>query len=163
MSKNLIDLLNLPGSDPNAQESDEDKITELLDDDEIELATNEILGMVLADEKMKSIVSSIVDDELDGDLDALAEEAKSSYTELMQLGMNVEPKFSAPIFSVAATMLAHSITAKTNKAKKKLADARLRVQMSRDKGPEAPSSPPVSAVVYDRNELLKMAADKKTD
>ena len=56
----------------------------------------------------------------DEEMDGLADLAKSSYNDLMDLGMQVDSRFASEIFSVASNMLGHAITAKTAKMDKKL-------------------------------------------
>lgn len=56
----------------------------------------------------------------DAELDALASKAEKAYDDLMDLGMNVEARYGARMFEVAAQMLNTAITAKTNKIDKKL-------------------------------------------
>ena len=56
----------------------------------------------------------------DEEMDGLAELAKDSYKDLMDLGMQVDSRFASEIFSVASNMLGHAITAKTAKMDKKL-------------------------------------------
>jgi hypothetical protein len=56
----------------------------------------------------------------DAELDALADKAEKAYDDLMDLGMNVEARYGARMFEVAASMMTAAITAKTNKIDKKL-------------------------------------------
>lgn len=56
----------------------------------------------------------------DNELDALANKAEQAYDDIMDLGMNVEPKYSARMFEVAANMMNAAITAKSAKIDKKL-------------------------------------------
>ena len=56
----------------------------------------------------------------DAELDDLAKQAEQSYQDLMDLGMNVEARYSTRMFEVAAQMMNAAITAKTNKIDKKL-------------------------------------------
>jgi hypothetical protein len=56
----------------------------------------------------------------DEEMDGLAELAKDSYKDLMDLRMQVDSRFASEIFSVASNMLGHAITAKTAKLDKKL-------------------------------------------
>jgi len=51
----------------------------------------------------------------DKELDGLAAKAEQAYDELMDLGMNVEVRYSGRIFEVAASMIGNAITAKTAK------------------------------------------------
>ena len=59
-------------------------------------------------------------DMADSELDALAAKAEQAYDDLMDLGMNVEARYSTRMFEVAGQMLNAAITAKTNKIDKKL-------------------------------------------
>jgi hypothetical protein len=56
----------------------------------------------------------------DSELDGLAKKAEDAYDEIMDLAMQVEPRYSARMFEVATNMLNSAITAKTNKIDKKL-------------------------------------------
>ena len=56
----------------------------------------------------------------DTEMDELAGLATGSYKDLMDLGMQVESRFSSEIFNSASSMLGHAITAKTAKINKKL-------------------------------------------
>lgn len=57
---------------------------------------------------------------VDQELDAIATKAMSSFEELSDLGMQSDPRFASEIFSVAASMLGHALSAKTAKANRKL-------------------------------------------
>ena len=59
-------------------------------------------------------------DMADSELDDLAAKAEQAYDDLMDLGMNVEARYSTRMFEVAGQMLNAAITAKTNKIDKKL-------------------------------------------
>ena len=56
----------------------------------------------------------------DLELDKLAVEAEESYKTLMDLGMNVDSRYSGRIFEVASTMLRNAIDAKGSTIDKKL-------------------------------------------
>jgi hypothetical protein len=56
----------------------------------------------------------------DSELDALADKAEKAYDDLMDLGMNVDPRYGSRMFEIAAQMMTAAITAKTNKIDKKL-------------------------------------------
>jgi hypothetical protein len=51
----------------------------------------------------------------DAELDALAIKAEQAYDDLMDLGMNVEARYGARMFEVAAQMMNAAIVAKTKK------------------------------------------------
>lgn len=59
-------------------------------------------------------------DMADIELDALAIKAEQAYDDLMDLGMNVDPRYGTKMFEVAAQMMNAAIQAKTNKIDKKL-------------------------------------------
>lgn len=56
----------------------------------------------------------------DAELDGLARKAEDAYDQIMDLAMQVEPRYSARMFEVATNILNSAITAKTNKIEKKL-------------------------------------------
>jgi hypothetical protein len=56
----------------------------------------------------------------DNEFDALAQRATEAYDDLMDLGMNVEARYSGRIFEVAGGMLKNAIDAKAAKIDKKL-------------------------------------------
>jgi hypothetical protein len=56
----------------------------------------------------------------DAELDGLAAKAEQAYDDLMDLGMNVDPRYGSRMFEIAAQMMNAAITAKTNKIDKKL-------------------------------------------
>jgi hypothetical protein len=56
----------------------------------------------------------------DAELDGLANKAEQAYDDLMDLGMNVDPRYGSRMFEIAAQMMNAAITAKTNKIDKKL-------------------------------------------
>ena len=109
----------------------------------------------------------------DTELDELAQLAKEKAEDLMDLGMNIDPRFAGVIMQTAGTMLGHAITAKTAKMDKKLRmislqlqKARLDHQIAKDaKLGAADAEEPVDGqgMVLDRNELLKqiLAGQKK--
>lgn len=61
-------------------------------------------------------LGDMADDELDG----LAKKAEQAYDDLMDLGMNVEARYGARMFEVAASMMTAAINAKSAKIDKKL-------------------------------------------
>ena len=100
----------------------------------------------------------------DAELDELASMAKEKAEDLMDLGMNIDPRFAGVIMQTAGVMLGHAISAKTAKMDKKLrminlqlAKARLDHQISKDSKKDDETEEPVDGqgMVLDRNELLK--------
>jgi hypothetical protein len=114
MTKKLEDLLNLPESKKIVKEEEKAAkkaevaqpfIRDLQEFDKISAALPAVKGL---------------GDLGDQELDELAQKAKDAYEDIMDLGMNVEARYSARMFEVAASMLGHAITAKTAKLDKKL-------------------------------------------
>jgi hypothetical protein len=104
----------------------------------------------------------------DNEMDELANLAKDSYQDLMDLGMQVDSRFASEIFNSAGTMLGHAITAKTAKINKKLKMIELQLrkaaldQKEASKTKEIESIPVGEGSLLDRNELLKtILANKK--
>jgi hypothetical protein len=100
----------------------------------------------------------------DLELDKLAIEAEESYKTLMDLGMNVDSRYSGRIFEVASTMLRNAIDAKGSKIDKKLKMVELQLKKLKidktggdDTGPVEESE---GFVISDRNELMKKLLKK---
>ena len=99
----------------------------------------------------------------DLELDKLAVEAEESYKNLMDLGMNVDSRYSGRIFEVAGNFLRNAIDAKSGKIDKKLKMIELQLkkhkldQGNKDVGPVEESD---GFVISDRNELMKKLLKK---
>jgi len=111
MTKKLEELLNLPETEepviePTAEPLPVINLEEKLEEfDKIAAALPRVKGL---------------GDVSDAELDALAAKAEQAYNDLMDLGMNVEARYGARMFEVAAQMMNAAIQAKTNKIDKKL-------------------------------------------
>ena len=70
-------------------------------------------------------------DTSDDELDELATMAKDNFTELVNLAMNVDPRFTGPILQSASTILGHAVTAKQAKIDKKLRTIDLQIRKAR--------------------------------
>jgi hypothetical protein len=94
----------------------------------------------------------------DAELDDLAAKAEQSYQDLMDLGMNVEARYSTRMFEVAAQMMNAAITAKTNKIDKKLKMVDLQLKKLAIDKKNGGSEGPVEGEGYiltDRNSILE--------
>ena len=100
-------------------------------------------------------------DNADVELDELAKLAKDKFEDLMDLGLNVEARYSGQILQTAGVLLGHAISAKQAKIDKKLRMIdlqlkKMRLDQSAAKTAEVGTQPiEGTAVVLDRNELLK--------
>jgi hypothetical protein len=155
-NKNLEDLFNLPSS-----ESEQDRITrEFAEHPESSTTNNRqivqtaAMGQLDKIEEALPLVKGL--EASDAEMDELAELAKSSYKDLVDLGMNVEARHSAEILNTASQFLGHAITAKTAKINKKLKmlDLQLKkAKLDQDSGDGDLGG--ATGSVLDRNELLE--------
>lgn len=114
MTKRLEELLNIePGIDTviNAESVDAQPVPVIDLQDKLE----EFDKIASALPRVKGL-----GDIADSELDALADKAEKAYDDLMDLGMNVEPRYGARMFEVAASMMTQAIAAKSAKIDKKL-------------------------------------------
>lgn len=113
MTKKLEELLNLPPTDePFVSPAEAPVETPVIN---LEDRLEEFDKIASALPRVKGL-----GDMSDAELDALATKAEEAYDNLMDLGMNVEARYGARMFEVAAQMMNAAITAKTNKIDKKL-------------------------------------------
>jgi hypothetical protein len=99
----------------------------------------------------------------DLELDKLAIEAEESYKNLMDLGMNVDSRYSGRIFEVAGNFLRNAIDAKSGKIDKKLKMIELQLKKQKlDQGNKdgTPIEESDGYVISDRNELMKKLLKK---
>jgi len=161
MTKRLEELFNLPSIEATPEETEQ-----VINDNR-----NLITEVDLAIDKIDVALPTVRDLETgDAELDELAKLAQDKAEDLIDLGMNVEPRFSGVILQTAGVMLGHAITAKTAKLDKKLkmvqlqlAKAKLDYQIEKDAKNANPAEEAVEGqgVVLDRNELLKTILAKK--
>jgi hypothetical protein len=160
MNRKLEDLFNLDNSNlPEApvletQVEQKETYTEALDNlEKIENALPQVRGLETSDIE----------------LDELANMATASYKDLMDLGMQVDSRFSSEIFGVAGNLLGHAITAKTAKINKKLKTIELQLkkatldQKAAAKNEEIDSTPIGQGQKLDRNELLAVLNAKNKE
>jgi len=100
----------------------------------------------------------------DSELDNLAAKAEQAYDDLMDLGMNVEVRYSGRIFEVAGSMLKNAIDAKSAKIEKKLKAVDLQLKKYKiDKDTQDDPGNILNGegyIITDRNELLKKLGQK---
>lgn len=160
MTKKLEELFELPQDDKEVN----DKIIEKA---EADLITQEAYDNLNKIENALPQVKGL--ESADTEMDSLSELAQNSYKDLMDLGMQVDSRFSAEIFGVAGTMLGHAITAKTAKINKKLKMIELQLkkaaldQKQQTKDEQIQSTPLGEGHVLDRNELLKTLLSKNSE
>ena len=163
MTKKLSELFDLPDATESMVDPQID-ITEAMA--KVHENSDIISKVDAAIDKIDIALPTVRDLETsDAELDELADLAKTSAQDLLDLGMNMDPRFGGVVFQTAGTLLGHAITAKTAKMDKKLRmvslqlqKARLDHQMSKDD----PGSRAVEGqgIVLDRNALLEQILQK---
>jgi hypothetical protein len=157
MTKKLEELFNLDESEKIKAQADEDR--------------EEVRSLERSFKEIDNIsvdLPGITDLENLGEheLDNLAKKAEDAYDDLMDLGMNVEVRYSGRIFEVAGGMLKNAIDAKSAKIDKKLKAVELKLKklkIDRDAGDDDPNNVlnGQGYVITDRNELLKKLQGKE--
>lgn len=103
----------------------------------------------------------------DQELNDIADKAMQAYEDLMDLGMNVEGRFSGRIFEVANTFLRTGLDAKIAKLDKKLKMVDLQLKKEKlDKEASRPADDITNGegfVVTDRNSLLERLKNPDKD
>jgi hypothetical protein len=155
MTKKLEELFDLPQSDPDH----EPLVSDEADVEAPVPATQD--GLSVLDKINEALPAVRGLEASDKEMDQLAEMAVSTYQDLVDLGMNVESRFSSEIFSVASSLLGHAITAKNAKMNKKLKMIELQLRKAKldmDRGDEVATA---QGSLLDRNELLEKLLNKK--
>jgi hypothetical protein len=115
MTKKLEEVFNLP--------NDEEPV--ITPETEPQASMQPVISLEEKLEEFDKIAAALprvkgLGDISDMELDQLANKAEQAYDDLMDLGMNVEAKYGARMFEVAAQMMNAAIQAKSNKIDKKL-------------------------------------------
>lgn len=163
MTKQLEDLLNLaPAEDDNGE-----KIAPEPDTEQAKAEIKQYQSALGTTQKI-DVALPVVDDLEDNDIemDELAAQAQEAYTDLMELGMNVDTKYAGRLFEVAGNMLGHAITAKNSKIDKKLRMVQLQLQKARLEQAQANkkvAAEDAEGQIVDRNELLRQLLAKNEE
>lgn len=151
MTKKLEEILNLP-ENKKLVAAEEKKSTK----------PQEFLRSIEEFDKISAALPAVkgLGDASDSEFDALAQRATDAYDDLMDLGMNVDSRYSGRIFEVAGTMLKNAIDAKAAKIDKKL--KMIELQLKKQKLDQETSDsdnsiniPGNGYIVSDRNSLLE--------
>ena len=167
MTQKLTELFNLDTQDLSSEEVE----TTIEENREIIAAVDEAI------DKIDAALPYVTDlDTGDEELDELSTLAKDKFNDLIDLGMNVEARFSGHILATAGTLLGHAITAKQAKLDKKLRMIDLQLKKARldlqtrqldekgkSDGERLLDAEDGKGVVLDRNELLKQILGKNTN
>jgi hypothetical protein len=161
MTKKLEELLNLPDSKEIVQEAkkEEDKRNKK---HSAVIQQEETVRSIEEFDKIASALPAVkgLGQKADDELEDIAQKALSAYDDLMDLGMNVEARYSGRVFEVAGGMLKTGLDAKVAKMDKKLKMIELQLKkekMDRD-GVGTSEGDIVNGtgfVVTDRNSLIE--------
>jgi hypothetical protein len=152
MTKKLEELLNVESAEP------------VIESQPVDVAPVPTINLQEKLEEFDKIASALprvkgLGDVSDAELDALASKAEQAYDDLMDLGMNVEARYGARMFEVAANMMNAAITAKSAKIDKKLkmVDLQLKKLAIDKKHGEAGNSTVEGEgyILTDRNSILE--------
>ena len=156
MTKKLEDLLNLPDSkEIIKEEKNKDKAQSAIVEQE------DTFREIAEFDKIAAALPSVkgLGDKSDQELDDIADKAAAAYDDLMDLGMNVESRYSGRIFEVAGGMLKTSLDAKVAKMDKKLKMIELQLKKEKLDKDDSPDGGNIvngeGYVISDRNSLLQ--------
>ena len=154
--KKLEELLNLPESQEIIQ--DEKKPTKR---QRVKTQANDTLRSIDDFDKISSALPAVkgLGDMGDNELDEVSNKSMDAYEDLMDLGMNVESRFSGRIFEVAGQMLKINLDSKVAKMDKKLKMVELQLKKQKlDKDTTLSETQVVETegfVISDRNSLIE--------
>jgi len=159
MTKKLEDLLNLPDSKEIIQAAEQEEKKE--EKKEIK-AQEKTFRDIEEFDKISTALPAVkgLGEMADKELNEVADKAMTAYDDLMDLGMNVESRYSGRVFEVAGTMLKTTLDAKVAKIDKKLKMVELQLKkekMDKDSNPRGDGDivNGEGYVVTDRNSLLE--------
>jgi len=163
MTKKLEELLNLPESKKIIKEEEKKQAKAEISKPEPFLRSMDEF------DKISAALPAVkgLGDATDAEFDSLAQRATDAYDDLIDLGMNVEARYSARIFEVAGTMLKNAIDAKSAKVDKKLKMIELQLkkqkmdqdaQVGDDKGINLNGE---GVIITDRNSLIEKLRNMK--
>lgn len=155
MTKKLEELLNLPEAKEFIKEETKKPKAEVAK--EVEKTFRDIAEF----DKIAAALPAVdgLGQMADAELGEVADKAMQAYDDLMDLGMNVEARYSGRIFEVAGNMLKTNLEAKVAKIDKKLKMVELQLKKQKQDqdaaGNDGGFTEGSGYVVTDRNSLLE--------
>ena len=157
MTKKLEDLLNLPDSKEIIEQAEDQEAEQT----KYEIAQAETFRDIEEFDKITSALPAVkgLGKMADDELNVIADKAMQAYDDLMDLGMNVESRYSGRVFETAGGLLKTSLDAKVAKLNNKLKIVELQLKKEKqDKDSNTNDGDIVNGagyVVTDRNSLLE--------
>ena len=163
MTKKLEELLDLPEVKETMEQVETPKAPE-----EVKKETVNLERSIAEFDKISAALPMVkgLGELADKELDDLAEKAKQSYEDLMDLGMNVESRYAGRVFETASNMLKNAIDAKSQKLDKKLKMVELQLKkqsLDQKAGENVDTVDAEGYVVMDRNAILEKILNKDQD
>lgn len=163
MTKKLEELLDLPEVKETMEKVEEPKPIV-----EVKKETDNLERSIAEFDKISAALPMVkgLGELADKELDDLAEKAKQSYEDLMDLGMNVESRYAGRVFETASNMLKNAIDAKSQKLDKKLKMVELQLKkanIDQKQGDNADTVDAEGYVVMDRNAILDKILNNDQD
>ena len=156
--KKLEEILNLPESKKLIKKEEMSKAEE---------AVQPLLRDISEFDKIASALPQVkgLGDISDKEFDELAQRATDAFDDLMDLGMNVEARYSGRVFEVAGTMLKNAIDAKAAKIDKKLKMVELQLKKQKlDQDVKTDDTTDITGngvIITDRNRLIEKLKNMK--
>jgi len=155
--KKLEEILNLPESKKTIKKAERE---------EIKTANQPMLRDIGEFDKISAALPQVkgLGDMSDSEFDSLAQRATDAFDDLMDLGMNVEARYSGRVFEVASTMLKNAIDAKAAKIDKKLKMIELQIKkekLDKETSNEGIDVSGTGVIVTDRNSLIEKLKNMK--
>ena len=157
MTKKLEDLLNMPDSKEIIQQAEKQEKAQT----KHEIAHEDSFRDIAEFDKIASALPAVkgLGDKADSELNEIADKALEAYDDLMNLGMNVESRYSGRVFEVAGGLLKTGLDAKVAKLNNKLKMVELQLRKEKqDKDGGINEDGMIAGegyVVTDRNSLLE--------
>jgi hypothetical protein len=158
MTKKLEDLLNMDESKEIIKQAEKQE----KDQTKHEIAHEESFRNIAEFDKIASALPAVkgLGGKADEELEDIAARALTAYEDLMDLGMNVESRYSGRVFEVAGGLLKTGLDAKVAKLnnKLKIVELQLKKEKMDKEGGNSSDDGMISGegyVVTDRNSLLQ--------
>ena len=161
MTKKLEELFNLKKSEETAETLKDKLETEQNDKDDAQ--ANALIQEKIGLDKIDAALPQVDGLEDDKEIDQYSNESFQAYKDLMDLGMNIEPRFAGRIMEVASSMMNNAINAKNVKVDKKLKMIELqlkKLKLDQNQGDDDAVTG-TGTVIADRNELIKQILASK--
>ena len=161
MTKKLEDLFNLDHSEDTTESMRE--TLEQEQDSKNDKEANELIQQKIGLDKIDAALPQVDGLEDDAEIDQYSQESFQAYKDLMDLGMNIEPRLAGRIMEVASSMMGNAINAKNLKVDKKLKMIELQLKKMKldQNSDEEEAVTGTGTVVADRNELIKQILASK--